>query len=282
MPGIRIVTDSSCDLDPELASRRGIDVVPLTIRFGSEEFVDRAEMSTSAFWERVSSESTVPETAAPSPGAFGDAFRTAADAGADGIVCITLSSGLSGTNQAANTAANAVAGQVPVRIIDSLSVTMGLGLLVLAAADAADEARTLDQIEAEVTDLRARTRVFGVVESLEYLHRGGRIGGAQAFLGSLLSIKPIIEVRGGRVEGESRQRTRSRALEYLASKALEAGRLERLGMASSTSPDADRLQERLESVDCARPIVVGQLGPVVGAHAGPGTIGVAFQVAARP
>lgn len=282
MPGIRIVTDSACDLDPDVTLGRGIDVVPLTIRFGTEEFVDRVDMSTSAFWDRLKVDVAAPETAAPSPGAFRDVFLAAADSGADGIACITLSSGLSATHLAARAAAETVADHIPVRIIDSLSVTMGLGLLVLAAADAAGENRTLEEIEAELIDLRARTRVFGMVESLEYLRRGGRIGGAQAFLGSLMSIKPIIEVRGGKVEAESRQRTRSRALAYLASKAVNAGRLERIAMAASVSPDADRLHERLESADCDRPVVVGELGPVVGSHAGPGTIGVAYQIGACP
>jgi fatty acid kinase fatty acid binding subunit len=279
MPGIYVVTDSACDLTPEMADERNVRVVPLTIRFGDEELIDRQELSTKEFWDRVITGPHMPETAAPSPGAFQQAFLDAAEAGADGVVCVNLSSGLSATYQSARTAAEAVAGQVPVRVVDSQSVTMGLGLMVITASERAAQGAGLDEIADELEELRGRTRVFGVVDSLDFLKRGGRIGGAQALLGSLLSIKPVIEVRNGVVEAESKQRTRSRAMEYLAGKALGAGRLDRLAVASGVAPDTDQLATRLAGADCAHDLVVSDLGPVIGAHAGPGTVGVCFQIA---
>jgi DegV family protein with EDD domain len=279
MPGIHVITDSACDLTPEMADERNVRVVPLTIRFGDEELVDRQELSTKEFWDRVVTGPHMPETAAPAPGAFQEAFLEAAAAGAEGVVCVNLSSGLSATYQSARTAADAVADRVPVRVVDSQSVTMGLGLMVIAATERVAQGAGLDEIVTELEDLATRTRVFGVVDSLDFLKRGGRIGGAQALVGSLLSIKPVIDVRNGVVEVESKQRTRSRALEYLASKAIGAGRLERLAMASGVAPDADELTTRLAAADCATDVVVSELGPVIGAHAGPGTIGVCFQIA---
>ncbi|HXX89591.1 MAG TPA: DegV family protein [Acidimicrobiales bacterium] len=279
MPGIRVVTDSACDLTPEMADERNVRVVPLTIRFGDEELVDRTELSTKEFWDRVVTGPHMPETAAPSPGAFQQAFLDAAAAGADGVLCVNLSSRLSATFQSARTAAEAVAGTVPVRVVDSQSVTMGLGLMVISASERAAAGEGLDELVAHVEDLVTRTHVYGVVDSLDFLKRGGRIGGAQALLGSLLSIKPVIQVRDGVVEPESKQRTRTRALEYLAAKALHAGRLERLALCAGVAPDADLLATRLAAADCATELVVSDLGPVIGAHAGPGTIGMCFQVA---
>ncbi|HYA69275.1 MAG TPA: DegV family protein [Acidimicrobiales bacterium] len=279
MPGIHVVTDSACDLTPEMADRLNVCVVPLTIRFDDEELIDREELSSKEFWDRVVTGPYLPETAAPAPGAFQQAFLEAAAAGASGVLCVNLSSGLSATCQSARTAAESVADRIPVRVVDSLSVTMGLGLMVMTAVARVGEGASLDTVADELQDLRARTHVYGVVDSLDFLKRGGRIGGAQALVGSLLSIKPVIDVRQGVVEVESKQRTRSRALDYLATKALEAGRLERLAVVSGVAPDTHEVVSRLVGADCANDLVVSELGPVIGAHAGPGTIGVCFQIA---
>lgn len=275
---VKVVTDSACDLSTQMAEDRGVRVVPLSIRFGPEELVDREELSTKEFWDRVTTGTVMPETAAPSPGAFQQAFVGAADEGADGVICITLSSGVSATYQAACTAAAAVADRIRVVVVDSLSMTMGLGLLVVSAVDLAGSGATVDTIEAEVLRRRDRTRVFGVIDSLDFLKRGGRIGGASQLLGSLLSIKPVIEIRNGVVEVESRQRTRSRSLEYLASKALEAGPIDRLAVANGAAGDVDELLGALEKAAPAHELLVTELGPVIGAHGGPGTIGLCFQL----
>ena len=279
MSGIRVVTDSACDLPPQLAEDRGVRIVPLTIRFGDEEFVDREQLSVKEFWDRVTTGSVMPETAAPSPGAFREAFLGAAEEGAEGVVCVTLSSGVSATYQAAVTAATDVADRVPVSVVDSQSMTMGQGHMVLTALEAAESGASLSDVEAGLAECRSRSRVYGVIDSLEFLKRGGRIGGAAQLMGSLLSIKPVIEIREGVVEVESRQRTRARSLSYLADKALSAGRLERIAVANGVAPDIDELLAPLAAVDCEHELIVTELGPVIGAHGGPGTIGLCFELA---
>ncbi|HUI02412.1 MAG TPA: DegV family protein [Acidimicrobiales bacterium] len=276
MASIQVVTDSACDLTPATTAEHDIIVVPLTIRFGAEELVDVVELSVKEFWDRVVTGPDMPATAAPSPGAFQEAFERAASAGHDGVLCLTLSSGLSATYQAARTAAEAVASTVPVRVIDTQSVTMGQGLLALAAADMAARGDGLDAVAVAIDAMRARTHVYGVLGGLDYLKRGGRIGGAAHLVGSLLSIKPVVEVRDGKVEVESKQRTRARSLQYLANKALEAGPIERLAVANGAAPDIDVVLELVRQADPAVPLVVGDLGPVVGSPTGPATVGVCF------
>lgn len=277
MADIQVVTDSACDLSPDTTTERDIRVVPLSIRFGSEELVDREELSTKEFWDRVITGPVIPETAAPSPGAFQQVFEEARSEGHSGVLCVTLSSRLSATYQAASTAARAVEDRVAVRVIDSLTLTLGQGLIVLGAADLAGRGASLDEICDAVEDMKTRTRVYGVVESLDFLRQGGRIGGAAHLVGSLLSIKPVIEVREGVVEVESKQRTRQRSLQYLASKAVDAGPLERLGVANGAAKDIDEVLDILRKADTAQEVVVSDLGPVIGSHAGPGAIGVCFQ-----
>ena len=221
--GIRVVTDSSCDLPAPLVEALGIEIVPLTIRFGSEEYVDQVELSTPEFWRKVQESPQLPETAAPSPGAFESCFRGLIDRGASGIVCINLSSHLSGTMQSAQVAAAAVSGTCPVQVIDSQSASMGLGNLCLTAARRAADGDSLESIVAEVTDRRDRTRLFATLDTLDHIRKSGRIGNARALLGSMLSIKPVIEIRDGVVNEAGRVRTRSKALKLLAA---EGGRVE--------------------------------------------------------
>ena len=278
--GIRVVTDSGCDLPPELLGTLGIEVVPLTIRFGREEFVDRVELTSEEFWARLAKSETLPETSAPSAGAFEAKFREVAAEGATGIVCIDISSRLSATMQAAQVAAAAVADQIPVRVIDSLTVSMGLGNLCLTAARQAAHGDSLDSIAGEVEDRRDRTKLFGSLDTLEYLKRGGRVGNARALLGSMLSIKPVVEVRDGVVEEAGKVRTRSKALKLLASKAAE-GPIEHLAVLHGMAPDLDGLLSLLAPIFPRDEIVTGLVGPVIGTHAGPGVIGVSFQTARR-
>ncbi|MGH9061085.1 MAG: DegV family protein, partial [Acidimicrobiales bacterium] len=148
MSGIRVVTDTACDLPDQMLTELGIGLVPLRIRFGDEELVDRVELSTKEFWSRCASSDRLPETSAPSPGMFAEAFRRMADDGATGVVCVNLSSKLSATIEAARQAAQEVDGQIPVRVVDSLSLTLGLGLVVLDAAQAAGAGGTLEDVVA--------------------------------------------------------------------------------------------------------------------------------------
>jgi DegV family protein with EDD domain len=161
-------------------------------------------------------------------------------------------------------------------VVDSLSVTLGVGLLVLMATEAADAGAGLDEVAAVVEEARGRMRIYGAIDTLENLHKGGRIGGARAMLGSLLNIKPVIEVRDGVVEEESKQRTRSRSLAYVAGKVSAVGPIDRLAAFGADAPDLDVFLGLIANVKPASPLIVGDIGPVIGTHAGPGAVGVAI------
>lgn len=277
---VHVVTDSACDLPQALADELGIDIVPLTVRFGTEELVDRRDLSPSEFWDRMSRSPVLPETAAPSPGAFESAYRRALDAGADGVVCVTLSSALSATFQAAQVGARALEGELPIRVVDSRSLTMAQGLMAVAAAKMAKEGKAIDDCAGAAEELVPRTRIYAALDTLENLRKGGRIGGAAAFFGSVLSIKPIIEVADGKVEPESRQRTRSKSLRYLVEKVRQFPQVENLAVLHGDAPDLDELLEQLSATFPREDILVGDIGAVIGTHAGPRTIGVTFHVPA--
>ena len=276
MARIRVVTDSAGDLSAELAKERDVTIVPLSVRFGSEEFVDGTTLSTDDFWARCAASRVLPETSAPSPGAFQEAFLCAADEGYDGVLCLNLSSGVSATFQSASAAAKAANQRIPVRVIDSRSMTMGLGLMVLDLAEYAGEGADLEQLSARADELIPRTKVFGVVDTLEHLEKGGRIGGARALLGSLLSIKPVVTLVDGVVAEESKQRTRVRSLRYLADKARESAPISRLAVSNGAAADIGEFLALLEGVHTDHPLEVVDLGPVVGTHTGPGTIGLSM------
>jgi DegV family protein with EDD domain len=273
-----VVTDSACDLPEPLVAELGIAVVPLTIRFGSEELVDREELSNEAFWRRLGDAPTLPETAAPSAGLFESRFRALADDGADAIACINLSSRLSATMQAARVAARAVADRCPVEVVDSLTCSMGLGNLCIAAARRANEGAPLEEVVAEVGDRRDRTRLYGTLDTLEFLKKGGRVGNARALLGSMLAVKPVVEVRDGVVEEAGKVRTRSKALRLLADRVHEQS-VEEVAVLQGSAADLDEFLDLIDDVAPRDKIVVGDVGPVIGTHAGPGVLGVTFQLA---
>ena len=272
---VRIITDSACDLPEAVCEELGIEVVPLTIRFGEREFVDRKELSAEAFWRELEGSPVLPETAAPSVGAFEETFRQASDDGADGIVCINLSGRMSATMQSAQVAAKALDGETPIEIVDSMSASMGIGNLVVHAARRARSGASLDEIVADVEDRRERQHVLAALDTLEYLRKGGRIGGASALLGSMLSIKPVIAVAEGAVEPAAKVRTRSKALRYIVDH-IPAGRVEMISVLHAQAPDLDEFLAMLEPVVPDAEVVVGAIGPVVGVHTGPRVIGVAW------
>lgn len=270
---VRIVTDSSCDLPTALVERFGITVVPLTVRFGDEEFVDGRDLDSDQFWDRCRVVSRLPQTAAPAPGDFGRAYDALGDA--PGIVVITLSGALSATLQSARLAAEDRS-STPIEIVDSRTVSLGTGLIVLACAQLAATGADTATVARYARELVGRTRVIGALDTLEYLRRGGRIGNAQALLGSALSIKPIIAVIDGVVEQAGRQRTRTRALDHLVAQVEALGsNLEHLAVLHAQCSDVDRFVERLARLTSTE-ILVAELGPVIGTHAGPGTIGIAY------
>jgi len=276
---IRIVTDSSCDLPDAVAAEHGIRIVPLSIRFGDEEFIDREELSTAEFWARCSRQDTLPETAAPAPGQFEQSYRELIAEGATGIVVVSLSGALSATIQSAELAGRSI-DEIPIRVVDSRSATLGVGTIALASARLAAEGATIDEVEALAVDRAARTRVFGALDTLENLKKGGRIGGAKALLATALSIKPIIEVIDGAVEQGGKQRTRTKALKFLVDKVTEyEGRISDLAVLHADCSDVDQFVELLRPHYDGE-IVVGEIGPVIGTHTGRGTIGVAFDVRA--
>ncbi|MEX2626802.1 MAG: DegV family protein [Ilumatobacteraceae bacterium] len=276
MNHVRIVTDSSCDLPVEVAAAHGVEVVPLSIRFGDDELIDRDELTTAEFWARCATSDELPETAAPAPGRFEAAYRRLLADGATGIVVVALSSELSATMQSAVVAARAMQADVDVRVVDSRTVSLGVGTIAIACARAAADGADLDTVASLATDLASRTRVVGALDTLDNLKKGGRIGNARALLGTALSIKPIIEVLDGRVEQAGRQRTRAKALALLVERVREdAGRITDLAVLHADCSDVDQF------VDALRPlydgaIVIGEIGPVIGTHAGRGTIGVAY------
>jgi DegV family protein with EDD domain len=273
---VRVVTDSAADLSDELVKELDVPVVPLTIRFGAEEFVDRQDLTPEEFYARCAASSVLPETAAPAPGKFEAAFRNAFDEGADSVVCINISAGLSATMASAQNAARALEGR-DVRVLDSRSVTWGLGSQVVAAARAAASGATADDVVALVEDMIPRTRVYGTLDTLENLKKGGRVGNAQALIGSLLSIKPLISVEGV-VEEAGRARTRSKALKALVDKVREAGQIENLGVMHGSAPDIEEFVSMLTEVHPRDQIHVGEIGATIGVHGGPRVMGVTFQV----
>jgi len=276
---IKVITDSACDLPPDLIGNLGVEIVPLTVRFGDTEYVDGRDITPTEFWAKCGASSELPQTAAPSQGSFEEAYRRAAAAGATGIVVISLSAELSATIQSAQLAARDWGGQIPVRIVDSLNASMGQGLTVIECAERARQGASIDEIVALAGDLAPRTFVFAALDTLENLKKGGRIGGAKALLATALSIKPLIEIRSGKVEEAGKARTRSKALAVLVEQlAKHEGRIERLGILHAQCADVGAFVEMVGKVH-GGPAIIGDIGAVIGTHAGQGTIGIAFRIA---
>jgi DegV family protein with EDD domain len=273
---IGVVTDSACDLPSELARRLDVAVVPLDVRLGSTPTEEVRVLEPAEFWQLAARTVELPETSAPSPGAFVEAFLSCRDTGAEAVICITISSALSATYEAARSAATAVAADIRVEVVDSRNATMGEGLLVIEAVELARGALPFDDILEQVKAAVPEIHVFGTLDTLDNLRRGGRIGTAQALIGTMLQVKPVIEVRDGVVEGESRQRTRSRSLKYLADKVNTAGPLRRLAVMHAAAPDVAEFTSMLSPSSLEYPLVVSFIGPVIGAHTGAGTIGVCY------
>lgn len=274
----RIVTDSSCDLPQALADSLGIRIVPLSVRFGEVEYIDRTTITSDEFWQKCDESPVLPETAAPPPGAFVEACTQLVAEGASSVVIITISSDLSGTMQSAMTAARDLAGTLDVRVVDSRNASMGLGLTVIECAERAHAGASADDIVTLAEDLVSRTHVFGALDTLDNLKKGGRIGGAKAMLASALSIKPLIEVRDGIVAEAGRQRTRSKATAFLTNIVKEhSGSIERLGVLHAQCSDIDAFVAAVGAL-YAGEIIVADIGAVIGTHAGKGTIGIAFRL----
>jgi len=274
---IRIVTDSSCDLPEGILEQHRIVVVPLTIRFGDEDLIDREQLTVDDFWTRVTTSEELPETAAPSVGRFQEAFHELADAGADGVVAVLISSAISATHQSAVLAADQLKSGISVRVVDSHLVSAAAGLSVLAAARAAEAGGTIDEVERAAQDAASASNLFATLDTLEFLKRGGRIGGAAAFFGNLLDVKPIITFDDGAVSPGGRVRTRRKALKAVLDHLDSLEAVTEVGVVHSDPPDLDEFLSALAERGHADPLV-SRLGPVVGTHAGPGVVGIVYRL----
>jgi DegV family protein with EDD domain len=275
---IRIVTDSTASLPPELVAQYGITVVPLHVHFGTTAYAEGVTLTTEQFYRLLGSSAELPTTSAPSAGQFIEVYTRLRDE-CDGIVSIHLNSQWSATYAAAVQAREQVS-DIPIAVIDSRTAALGEGMLAVYAARAACEGRSLDEIVRLIHDLIPKMHVVLTVETLEYLRRGGRIGGAQALLGTLLRIRPVLEVRNARIEVWDRVRTMAKTVERLIDYVAEHAQGRPLAHASvlhAAHPAmAEELARRLEERFVIREFYTSAIGPVIGTHLGPGAFGITF------
>ena len=282
MARIAIVTDSTADLAPEVAAAAGLRVVPLYVRFGAEEFQAGVDLSTEQFWARMLAPGAViPSTAAPSPGAFKETFEACFAEGAEAIVCTLIGSKLSGTFQSATLAAQMLPDR-EIHLVDTGSTSMSTGIPALLAAEMAAAGTPAPEIAVGIRDRLPDIDLFVAVDTLEYLKKGGRLSAAQAAIGAILSVKPIITVRDGIVVSAERQRTRGKArqrvIELVTEEPLE--RLAILHTPTSMGEEVEAFRDALVAripggIDPAQ-VSIGLLGASTGPHLGPGLMGAAF------
>jgi DegV family protein with EDD domain len=272
---IHVVTDSTSDFAKEDAQALGLTVVPLTIRFGDEQFRDGVDIDSDEFYRRLPKATVQPTTSQPSPEQFATVYRELLRDPGDSVVSIHISAKLSGTLQSANLAAQEF-DSARLHLVDSESVSAGLQLLIRAAVD--DIAAGLDAaaVAAAATRRRPGVGIYVLLDTLTYLQRGGRIGRAQAMLGSLLSVKPVLTVEGGEVAPVGRVRSRSQGLDMIVERLRAKLPLRGLAAFHCGAPDLlPELRSRLIALVPDMEVTVGQVGPVVGVYAGPGGIGIA-------
>lgn len=272
----RIVTDSSADLPPELAQRWDITVIPCNIVADDVNYKDGVDLLPDEFYRRLVSSSRLPTTSQPSVADFQEVYRNLLGQGHH-IISIHVSGKLSGTLNSAEQARVLLGHSVPVEIIDSQLASIGLGLVVLAATRLAQGAMTYQQVAEQVRRDLPRTRVFLLLDTLEYLQKGGRIGKAQAFVGSLLSVKPILTLQDGEVHPVERPRNRERALRRLVELLRELAPARQLAVVHSTEPDqAAELRRQLADLLPEDQIIVSRFGATLGTYVGPKALGVAL------
>ncbi|MEV7125891.1 DegV family protein [Streptomyces sp. NPDC093260] len=272
---VAIVTDSTAYLPPRTMERHGITAVPLTVVLGDQAFEEGTEISTRSLAQALQKRRSV-TTSRPSPQVFAETYRKVAESGASGIVSLHLSAELSGTYDAAVLAAREA--PVPVRVVDTGMVAMALGFSALAAAETAESGGTMDEAVTAAEKRAGSTSAHFYVDTLDYLRRGGRIGAAQALLGSALAVKPLLQLQGGRIELLEKVRTASRAIarleEIAAERATGAGidiAVHHLAAPERAAALADRLRARVTGL---ADLHVSEVGAVIGAHTGPGLLGV--------
>jgi len=270
MSEIAVVTDSTADFPPGEAERFGIKIVPLYVRFGNQEYIDKVNLSSEEFFTKLKKSLVLPVTSQPTPDDFLKVYR---EVGTDKIISIHISGKLSGTINSAIRPQKEVLHDFDIRIIDSQTTSMALAFLVTEAAKLAKNRNGLDTIETEINRLIPQTRVYGMLDTLHYLEKGGRIGVVQYWLSSLLQFKPIIKVKDGEVLPVARPRTRNKGINELIDNFLAEGEMKRVGIIHAQEKTlALEVRERLSHYYPDIPIA--ELGPVLGTHAGPGTVGI--------
>jgi DegV family protein with EDD domain len=274
---IKVVTDSTADLPSGLAEELGITVVPVYVKFGGEVYRDQVDISGDEFYQRLMCEPVHPSTEPPTPRDFADVYEKLSQE-ADGIISIHISSKISATCNSARRGAELVETEYPIQVVDSKSVTMGLGILVMTANTIAHSGQNLQQVTEQVERIIPHIRLLGLLDTLKYLARGGRIGRTRALLGSILAVKPMLTMKDGELESAGQVRKRIDGMERLSDFVKKAANIEDLSIVYSTTPDEARdLSERLESIFTKEKIKLVRLGPALGAHAGPGILFVALR-----
>ncbi|GAC1570244.1 MAG: DegV family protein [Candidatus Dormibacteria bacterium] len=270
---IRIVTDSTSDILPDEAERIGIDVVPLTVRFGDEQFRDGVDLLPDAFYRRLAGSTVQPSTSQPTPEQFAEVYRRHVGAG-DSVISVHISAKLSGTLQSASLAAQEFpAGAV--RVVDSMTVSAGMQFLVRGALGDVASGSGPAEVEERMLSRRDRVGVYVLLDTLAYLQRGGRIGRAQSLLGGILKVKPLLCVRDGEVHPEARVRSRQQGIDKMVEIAKAQRPLEGLAAFHCGAPELLTLIEPLLRADHPEvELVSGQLGAVVGTYSGPGGVGI--------
>jgi DegV family protein with EDD domain len=271
---VKILTDSVSDIPPEVARELGITVVPIYVHFGTESYRDSVDITTEEFYQKLISSRTFPTTSAPSPSEFAQVFNKLAEE-TDEILAITLSSKYSITYEVALRGREQMKKSCNVVVIDSLSAIMGQGILTIAAAKEAQAGANLDQIAMIVREAIPKTHVRMSFDTLEYLRRGGRIHRAQALLGTILKVNPIIGIKDGGSYPFGRERSRAKAIEWLYNFATGFTNIRELAVEYATTPgEAEMLVQRLGSIFPRERIYISKVSPVVGTHVGPHVLAV--------
>jgi len=277
---VRIVTDSTADLPPRLAEELGITVVPVYVKFGGEVYRDRVDISEDEFYQRLLGDPFHPSTEPPAPQDFADVYQKLSQE-ADGILSIHISGKISATCNSARRGKELVETEYPIEVVDSGLVTMGLGMLVMAANALAKSGKSLPQMEEEVKRIIPSIRLLGLLDTLKYLARGGRIGKTRALLGSILAVKPMLTMKDGELESAGQVRKRTNGIERLFDFVKKTTDIEDLAIVYSTTPDeAQSLAERMDSIFAKEKIRLVRLGPALGVHTGPGILFVAVRAKA--
>jgi len=274
---IKIVTDSTADLPAQLVQELGITVVPLYVRFGEEVYRERVDITEDEFYQRLLRDPVHPSTIQPTPQDFVDVYQKLSSE-ADGIVSIHISGKLSGTCNSALQGKKMIEKGCPIEVVDSQSITMGLGLIDIVAATAAKAGEGLQQVVEEAKQAIPNTRVLGLLDTLKYLLLGGRIGKAKALLGSILNVKPMIALKDGEVVPAGQARTRTKGIQRLFDFVKDTSNIQDLAILHSTTPDeAQTLAERVDPIFTKERIKFVRLGTTLGVHGGPGFLAVAIR-----